>query len=332
MLLLHFNFDRLSMQVHRDLLSFSAHSPVITIGIFDGVHAGHGFIINRLKNAASENNGSSVILTLWPHPRLVLDRQPGDIKLLNSLDEKIILLKESGIDHLVILEFTEQLSQLSSCDFVKQVLVDQLGISHLIVGFNHRFGKDREGDISKLEECASRYSFTIEHLPPFNDGEQQLSSSLIRDLLSAGKIARANELLDYEYFIRGVVTTGSKLGRTLGFPTANILIGDQNKLIPRDGVYAVHVSFRGKLLKGMMNIGIRPTVSSRKDSKTLEVNIFDFNEDIYQEEISISFLSRMRDEMKFENTGSLKEQLIRDRETALELFRKYNSRQPNTLK
>jgi len=309
------------MQVHRDLLSFSAHSPVITIGIFDGVHAGHGFIINKLKNAASEKNGSSVILTLWPHPQLVLNRQQGEIKLLNSLEEKILLLEESGIDHLVILEFTKQVSQLSSCDFVKQVLVDQLGIHHLIVGFNHRFGKDREGNISMLEECARRYSFTIEQLPPFKDGPQQVSSSLIRDLLAEGKITRANELLGYEYFISGVVNSGSKLGRTLGFPTANILINDQNKLIPRDGVYAVYASLKGMLMKGMMNIGVRPTVSARKDSKTLEVNIFDFNEDIYQAEISISFLSRMRDEMKFENTDGLKEQLIRDKERALELFR-----------
>jgi len=310
------------MQVHRDLLSFSASSPVVTIGIFDGVHAGHGFIIRKLKDAASEKNGSSVILTLWPHPRMVLNKLPGDIKLLNSLDEKIMLLEDFGIDHLVIIDFTKQFSELSSCDFIKQVLVDRLRISHLIVGYNHRFGKDREGDFSRLEECAGRYSFTIERLPPFTDGGQQISSSLIRDLLTEGQLARANELLGYEYFIKGVVTGGSKLGRTLGFPTANILIDDQNKLIPRDGVYAVYASLNGQVVKGMMNIGIRPTVSSRKDAKTLEVYIFDFNDDIYQSEIRISFHYRMRDEMKFENTGSLKEQLIRDKEMAIGLFRK----------
>lgn len=310
------------MQVHRDLLSFSATSPVVTIGIFDGVHAGHRFIIRKLTDVASEISGSSVILTLWPHPRMVLNKQPGDIRLLNSLDEKIMLLEDFGVDHLVILDFTKQFSELSSCDFIKQVLVDRLRISHLIVGYNHRFGKNREGDFSRLQECAGRYSFTIEQLPPFTDGGQKISSSLIRDLLTEGQVARANQLLGYEYFIRGVVTGGSKLGRTMGFPTANILIEDKNKLIPRDGVYAVYVSVNGQELKGMMNIGIRPTVSPRKDSKTLEVHIFDFNEDIYESEIRIGFHCRMRDEMKFDNTGSLKEQLIRDKEMAIGLFRK----------
>ncbi len=320
MLFLHFNYDELSMQIHRDLLSFSVRSPVVTIGIFDGVHAGHEFIIGKLKDAASEKKSDSVILTLWPHPRMVLNKQPGDFKLLNSLDEKIMLLEDIGIDHLFILDFTKQFSRLSACEFVNRVLVERLGISHLIVGYNHRFGKDREGDISKLQECARRYSFTIEHLPPFTDGGQQISSSMIRDLLAGGKVTRANELLGYEYFISGKVTGGSKLGRTMGFPTANILVGDQNKLIPKDGVYAVKVSIKGQVLKGMMNIGIRPTVSTRKDSKTIEVHIFDFDEDIYQSEIRISFHYRMRDEMKFENTGNLKKQLIRDKETALEHF------------
>jgi len=309
------------MQVHRDILTFKPPSPVVTIGIFDGVHTGHGYIIRKLMKAASEKNGSSVILTLWPHPRQVLNSQPGRIKLLNTLDEKITLLEGFGIDHLVILDFTEQFSQLSSCEFVKQVLVDRIGINHLIVGFNHRFGRDREGDLEKLEDCARQYSFSVEKLLPFKDGSQQVSSSLIRDLLGEGDITRANELLGYEYFIKGMVTGGSKMGRQLGFPTANILIEDKNKLIPKDGVYAVYALCRGKTMPAMMNIGIRPTVSTRADLKTLEVHIFDFDEDIYQSDIRIAFIRRMRDEMKFENTLDLREQLNKDKEKAQGLFR-----------
>jgi riboflavin kinase/FMN adenylyltransferase len=309
------------MQIHRDPQAFRTNNPVVTIGIFDGVHRGHDFILRSLCQAALQRKGSSVLVTLWPHPREVLNNNGSPFRLLNTLEEKISLLGKYSIDHLVLLRFTSEFSRLSSEDFVKQVLVERIGISHLLVGYNHRFGKDREGNYNKLAAYADKYSFSIEKLPYLGDSSIKISSSGIRDLLMQGNIVQANSLLGYRYFITGKVTGGNNVGRMIGFPTANIKISDELKLIPSDGVYAVRVSWDNRNMQGMMNIGIKPTVNDNPDKKTMEVNIFDFKDDIYDKTIRIEFAGRLRDEMKFENIGALEQQLRIDRDHALQVLR-----------
>lgn len=310
------------MQIHRDPQTFRTNDPVVTIGIFDGVHLGHDFILRSLCQAASNRNGSSVVVTLWPHPRAMLNDNNKRFRLLNTLEEKISLLEKYGIDHLVILRFSKEFSMLSSEDFVRQVLVKQIGISHLLVGYNHRFGKDREGDYSKLAAYAGKYSFSIERLSPFGEGSDKVSSSGIRELLMSGDIMQANRYLGYRYFITGKVTGGNKVGRLIGFPTANIQISDELKLIPSDGVYAVRINWNNRIMDGMMNIGIKPTVNDNPDYKTMEVNIFDFKDDIYDQSIRVEFVGRLRDEMKFENISSLEQQLKLDKDHALQVLHK----------
>jgi riboflavin kinase/FMN adenylyltransferase len=308
------------MQIHKDPETFSVRDPVVTIGIFDGVHLGHDFIIRSLHDTALKRNGNSVVVTLWPHPRVVLNENGGSFRMLNTLEEKIMLLEQYGLDHLVILKFSKEFSNLSSGDFVRRILVERIKISHLLVGYNHRFGKDREGDYTKLETYAREYSFTIEKLLPYSNGTNMISSSLIRELLLKGDIIRANNLLGYRYFITGRVTGGKKIGRIIGFPTANIHITDDLKLIPCDGVYAVKIYWKGRSMKGMMNIGIKPTVNNNPDHKTLEVHIFDFDDDLYDQIIRVEFAGRLRDEMKFENILALEQQLRRDKANALRVL------------
>lgn len=317
---MQFVFLKQKMQIHTDPESFSVRDPVVTIGIFDGVHLGHDFIIRSLRDTALKRNGSSVVITLWPHPREVLNVNGGNFRMLNTLEEKIILLDQYGLDHLVILKFSKEFSRLSSGDFVRQILVERIKISHLLVGYNHRFGKDREGDYSKLEAYAREYSFTIEKLPPYRNDAHKISSSLIRELLLKGDIIRANNLLGYSYFITGRVTGGRKIGRMMGFPTANIRITDDLKLIPCNGVYAVKIYWKDHSMKGMMNIGIKPTVNDNPDHKTMEVHIFDFADDIYDQNIRVEFAGRLRDEMKFEDIIALEQQLKRDKEHALRVL------------
>jgi len=308
------------MQIHRDPLSFRTTNPVVTIGIFDGVHLGHDFIIRSLCQAAFNRKGSSVIVTLWPHPREVLDVGQDRFRLLNTLEEKISLLEKYGIDHLIIFRFSKEFSRLSAEDFVRQILVEKIGISHLLVGYNHRFGRDREGDYDNLQVYARNYSFSIERLAPLGEGRNKISSSGIREMLMRGDIIGANELLGYRYFFTGSVKGGNKVGRMIGFPTANIQISDELKLIPSDGVYVVKINWNDRCLNGMMNIGFRPTVNDNPDNKTMEVNIFDFEEVIYGHSVRIEFVGRLRDEMKFENISSLERQLKIDREHALQIL------------
>ena len=308
------------MQIHLDPRTFSTSNTVVTIGIFDGVHLGHDFILCSLCQTASKRNGSSVVVTLWPHPRAVLNDNTNRFRLLNTLEEKISLLEKYGIDHMVILRFSKEFSMLSSEDFVRQVLVERIAISHLLVGYNHRFGKDREGDYSKLAAYAGKYSFSIERLSPFGDGREKISSSGIRELLMRGDIIQANRYLGYRYFITGKVTGGHKVGRLIGFPTANIQISEELKLIPSDGVYAVRINWNKRIMDGMMNIGIKPTVNDNPDYKTMEVNIFDFENDIYDQSIRVEFVGRLRDEMKFENIRSLEQQLKLDKDHALRVL------------
>ncbi|MCB8994052.1 MAG: bifunctional riboflavin kinase/FAD synthetase [Bacteroidales bacterium] len=289
-------------------------NPVVTIGIFDGVHQGHAFLLEKLKEEAKSISGESLVFTLWPHPRLVLNKDPENLKYLSSLEEKKYLIEKAGIDHLVVVPFTIEFSKLDSCDFIKKYLIDLIGVKKLIIGFNHKFGNNREGDFENLKECASQYNFQIERMPSKSINDVKISSSLIRELLNSGNLSLANEYLGYDYFLHGSIVGGNRIGRKIGFPTANIMPDDPHKLIPRDGVYAVHLELNGRLYPGMLNVGFRPTIESGMSIKTLEVNLFDFKEDIYNKQVHLYFRSRIRDEKKFEGIEQLREQLVIDRE------------------
>lgn len=311
------------MKIWEDIDRFDAKSPVVTIGIFDGVHKGHKFLLKKLVNMAEEVGGESVVMTLWPHPRSVLSGDVENLRYLNTLEEKIILLRNEGINHLVIVPFTREFSELDSCSFVDKYLVKKLRIAHLMVGFNHRFGKDRAGDIESLRKCGSEFGFTMSKVEPLHLGEENISSTYIRELMDNGELEKVNDCLGYDYFLIGKVVEGNRIGRTIGFPTANIELPDRNKLLPKIGVYAVHLSHEGKIYEGMLNIGYRPTVENESKRKSIEVHLFDFESDLYQKRVAIAFRSRMREEKKFENVEQLKSQLEQDRIMAIEYLKKF---------
>lgn len=292
------------------------------MGIFDGVHMGHRFILQKLREAAGRLDGESTLVTLWPHPRTILNQVDGSFKLLTTMEEKTGMLEEEGLHHMVVIPFTRPFSRLSSCDFIREYLVEKIGIRHLVVGYNHRFGRDREGNFEKLNECAREYGFGIEKVPPLQLDAGKVSSSSIRKYLQLGDVATANRLLGWIYGFSGEVTGGSRLGSSIGFPTANITPDQEYKLIPADGVYAVRARLKEKYCRGMLNIGSRPTVNDDPEKKTIEVHLLDFEGNIYSEQIRVQFVARLRDEKKFRDIGALKSQLVRDRENTLDLFRR----------
>ena len=303
------------MEVIHNIENISIKKPIAAIGIFDGVHLAHQKIIERLNQRAKEYAGSSVIITLWPHPKhIIKSKDHFELKLLTTLDEKINILEAFGIQYLVVLEFNMKLARLSFEDFTKQILCDKLGINHLIVGFNHQFGKNRQGNFEKLENLKGRCHFGLEQIEPFLFENEKVSSSLIRNLVKEGDVLGTAKILGRPYEITGIVGSGNRIGREIGFPTANIKIDDEHKLIPKTGVYAVNIILGNKIYKGMLNIGTRPTVDS-KGQQVIEVNIFDFDENIYDQKASVKFIERIRDEIKFDNVNSLKSQLINDKET-----------------
>lgn len=308
------------MKVHTDLNNFNVHKPVVTIGTFDGIHKGHYEIISRLIKLTKKVHGESVVFTLWPHPRIVINPDNANLKLLNTLDEKIELLEKSGVEHLIIYPFTKEFSQLSSYDFIKDILVNQIGVKFLVFGYDHQFGRNREGKFKNLIEYANLFGFEIEKIDALNVDKINVSSTKIRNALSAGNIALANKYLGYNYFIKGIVGDGSKIGRSLGFPTANLIVQDKYKLIPADGVYAVEVRINNNYYKGILNIGIRPTIKDNSKDKSIEVHILDFNENIYNKEITIIFKKKIRDEQKFDSIELLKKQLLSDKEEALSIL------------
>jgi riboflavin kinase/FMN adenylyltransferase len=310
------------LKVHHDISAVQFKRPVVTIGIFDGVHTGHKLILERLKEIAARINGETVVITLWPHPRKVLHPGLQNLRLLSTLDEKQKLLAENGIDHLIIIPFTLPFSRLSSCEFIKQYLIDQIGISYFVVGYNHHFGRDREGDIEKIKQCAENFHFSLEKLDARMVNGQEVSSSLIREMIDAGNLREANLLLGYDFSLSGRVIGGNRLGRSIGFPTANIELSEEDKLIPPDGVYAVTVDISGSHYSGMLNIGYRPTVNKDKHKRSVEVHIFNFQNDLYNETITIAFRKKLRDEMRFEGTDQLRVQLEKDKRNALEVLNK----------
>lgn len=320
------------MLVHRDITNLpSFKNAAITIGTFDGVHTGHLQIIHQLKKEAEQNNGESVIITFDPHPRMVLNAQKGQppIKLLNTLSEKIELLNKQGIDHLVIVPFTMEFSNQSAEEYIRDFLVSKFHPKTIIIGYDHHYGKNRTGDYKLLEEYQQELGYKVKEIPVHILHHITISSTKIRHALNESDISTANECLGYDYFFEGRVIDGNKLGRTLGYPTANIYVSDENKLIPENGIYAVLASigkdenegFRFQAIsdhKGMMSIGTRPTIGG--NNVVIEVNIFDFEEDIYNRIIRVYVKQFLRKEEKFNSLEELKEAIANDKIYAMRLL------------
>jgi riboflavin kinase/FMN adenylyltransferase len=286
--------------------------PAVTIGTFDGVHRGHEIVLNALKEVSHATGGESVVVTLWPHPRAVLQPEGGNIRSLSTLEEKQMLLEQKGVDNLIVLPFTRELASLRPEEFLQVYLVQKINVHTLVVGFDHQFGKNRQGDIELLQAFASKHSISVYQPEAYLIDGQKVSSTMIRNLLEKGQIEQANHFLGYAYRLSGKVTGGSRIGRTIGFPTANIEPSDSLKLIPADGVYAVTVFAEGVWFPGMLNIGKRPTINDKNDTRTVEVHIFDYNQDLYGKNVTLAFHFRLRNEMKFNSVQELKAQLERD--------------------
>ena len=308
------------MEVYYGIEEFrSVRNPVVTTGTFDGVHIGHRKIIQQLSHLAEKTGGETVLLTFFPHPRMVLHPDDHGLKLINTQKEKIERLKLAGIDHLIIHPFTKEFSRLSSIEFVRDILVNRIGTKHLVIGYNHHFGRNREGSFEHLKEYGPVYGFEVEEIPAQDIEKVNVSSTKIRKALLDGDVETANQYLDYNYSLEGQVVHGDHRGRELGFPTANLDIGDLHKLIPGNGVYAVTVLLEGQQWKGMMNIGVRPTVDD-SDRRSVEVHLFDFSGDLYGKNLKVIFAARIRNEQKFQNEEMLKQQLQEDKNNSLKLL------------
>ena len=308
------------MQIHRDLKSFHAPNPVLTIGTFDGVHLGHRKIIAALRDRAKTNDGESVIFTFDPHPRKIVAPEEASLRLLTTLDEKIALFEQSGIDHLIVYPFTPEFSRLTYEEFVENVLVGQIHLKFLVVGYDHKFGKNRQGDFEFLKICADRFDFQVEKLDVLLMNQASISSTKIREAIQIGDLETANACLGYSFMLHGKVIEGQQLGRTIQFPTANIDASDPDKIIPGYGVYAVQVKVQGKSHHGMLNIGTRPTVNHNADNRTVEVHILNFDADIYGAPIEVVFFKKLREEQKFPSIEVLKDQLAKDKINTMAWF------------
>ena len=295
---------------------------VLTLGFFDGVHQGHKTLINRTIAKAQTFGLKSAVMSFWPHPRLVLGKDPGNLFFLTTLPEKSELIAKLGVDFFIVQEFNPTLASMEAEEFIR-FLAEDYKVRHLIVGKNHRFGKMAKGDFKLLEQLAPKYGYTVEAFDPIQENSQNISSTNIREALSSGELHQANGMLGYPYLLAGTIETGRQLGRTIGFPTANIKPNDPLKLIPAHGVYAVLLHVDGKVEKGMMNIGIRPTVDNTL-SRTIEVHIINFDADIYNHRIEVAFVKKLRNEIKFPSIGELKTQLHRDRNHAIEVLEDKN--------
>ncbi len=330
------------MKIYHDILEFRPlQNAVVTIGTFDGVHLGHRKIISRLQELARQCDGETVILTFFPHPRMILHPEDQNLKLITTIAEKAKLLEELGIDHLIITPFSRDFSNLSAEEYIRKMLVDRIGTKKIVIGYDHRFGKDRSGGLKELQNFAPIYGYEVEEIPEQDVNEVAVSSSRIRNAVLNGETALANQFLGYAFFITGKVIRGDQIGRTLGYPTANLFIEESYKLVPADGIYAVSVAGfelpvagadslsasnqnlqlatrNRQLLKGMAYIGHRPTINGM--TRNIEVNIFDFNQDIYNQTLQMSFHAFIRHDVKFAGLEELTEQLGRDKENVLSFF------------
>lgn len=293
-------------------------NAVVTIGTFDGVHIGHRKIISRLKELATASDAETVILTFFPHPRMILHPEDENIKLITTIAEKASLMEQLGVDHLIITPFSRDFSNQSAEEYIRDVLVKKIGTKTIVIGYDHRFGKDRKGGLEDLLRLAPEYGFEVLEIPEQDINDVAISSTRIRTALLDGEIDIANECLGYPFFITGKVIRGDQLGRQLGYPTANLMLEEKYKLIPSDGIYAVRVNVEGKDYNGMAYIGHRPTVNGM--TRNIEVNIFDFNQEIYNKQLRMEFLHFVREDIHFASLDELVVQLGKDKEDVLALL------------
>ncbi|ALJ00327.1 bifunctional riboflavin kinase/FAD synthetase [Rufibacter tibetensis] len=307
------------MIVIRELNQFpSLTHAVVTSGTFDGVHVGHQKILSRLMEAARQDNGQSVVISYWPHPRTVLNPKDDSLRLLSTIEERIEALREFGVDYLLLLPFTKEFAQLSSEEYIQQILINTIRTKKLVIGYDHRFGKNREGGFDYLQENGARYGFTVEEIPRQDIDAVGVSSSKIRTALEKGDVATAARYLGRPYSLTGTVVKGKQLGRTLGYPTANVEPQEKLKLVPAQGIYAVTVQTQSGSYKGMLSIGTNPTVQGTH--QTIEVNIFDFASDLYGQEITLFFVAYLRPELMFDGLEALIQQLHQDKVAALQVL------------
>lgn len=314
---MYYKFDA-TLEIIHDVSSFhSSNRTIVTIGTFDGVHIGHQKILERLISDAKKHDKKSVLLTFFPHPRMVLQKDV-KIELINTIQEKALLLENMGLDYLIIHPFSKEFSRLTALDFVRDILVNQLKTSKLVIGYDHHFGKNREGNIDQLREYSPLYDFDIEEISSQDIDNVSISSTKIRRALHEGNLKTANRFLGYHFTINGTVVNGKQLGGKIGFPTANINVMESYKLIPKTGVYVVRSLINGSFVNGMMNIGYRPTVDGKH--QTIEVHFFDFNQDLYHQKVTVELLYFLREEQKFDSVEDLIAQLKKDKESSLQFL------------
>ena len=308
------------MKIYKSIDKYNeSKSSVVTIGTFDGIHKGHQKILNKVINASKQSNLSSVVLTFFPHPRIILNKY-NDIKMIDTLDEKIEHLEKIGIDNLIIHPFDKKFSLLSADQFIKEYLVEKLKLKHIIIGYDHRFGKGREASVSDLKEYSSDFNFIVDEIDAQEIEKIAISSTKIRNSINQGDLETTKKYLGRFFSLTGKVIKGDGLGKQIDYPTANLLIEEDYKIIPKDGVYYIRTRIDNKLYNGMMNIGHRPTIGNK--AKSIEVNLFNFDRDIYDKIISIDVVVKIRDEKKFSSINALKAQLAKDEEHCLKLINK----------
>ena len=308
------------MKIYKSIDKYNeSKSSVVTIGTFDGIHKGHQKIFNKVINVSKQSNLSSVVLTFFPHPRIILNKY-NDIKMIDTLDEKIEHLEKIGIDNLIIHPFDKKFSLLSADQFIKEYLIEKLKLKHIIIGYDHRFGKGREASVSDLKEYSSEFNFIVDEIDAQEIEKIAISSTKIRNSINQGDLETTKKYLGRFFSLTGKVVKGDGLGKQIDYPTANILIEEDYKIIPKDGVYFIRTTIDNKLYNGMMNIGHRPTIGNK--AKSIEVNLFNFDRDIYDKIISIDVVVKIRDEKKFSSINALKAQLAKDEEHCLKLINK----------
>ncbi len=289
-------------------------NPILTVGTFDGVHIGHQKIISRINEIAKEKGGESVLLTFHPHPRKVLFPDDDSLKLINTIEEKTALLEQFGLGHVIYMAFEKSLSRMSPVEYVRDILVNKIGINTIVIGYDHHFGRNREGDIDLLRELSVVYDFEVVEISAQEIDEITVSSTKVRRAIENGEIRVANDFLGHPFSLTGTVVEGAKIGREIGYPTANIQVSDPNKIVPGNGVYEVHVQAEGDNFTGMLNIGNKPTIEEGAQT-TIEVHLLDFNSNLYGQELTLTFIRKIRDEQKFKDLAALRNQLSKDEES-----------------
>ena len=310
--------DRFRLKVYKKIEDFKqVKNLVATVGTFDGVHVGHQEIIGKLKEVAKQTDGETLLLTFFPHPRMVLFPDDDSLKLINTLKEKTELLASFGLDHLLILPFSVEFSRITPTEYIRDLLIRDIGVKTLVIGYNHQFGRNRKGNFELLEELAPVYGFDVVEITAQEINEIKVSSTKIRRAIESGDVSAANKYLKHNFSVSGIVVEGEQIGRQIGFPTANIKVLEKHKLLPGKGVYAVNVTVQNHQYKGMLNIGSRPTINDDAGRSSIEVHLFDMHEEFYNETIQVEFSAKLRDEKKFINLDELKDQLHKDKESAL---------------